>query len=587
MNSDELKVLLVEDNPGDVRLIKEFLAEAKSSRLTLADVGSLRQALAAVKENCFDLILLDLSLPDSRGLVTFSCMHESCSDTPIVLLTGLDDETLAMQAMKQGAQDYLVKGRVDTNALIRSIRYAIERQRLLVDTEKAREVQQHLAYHDVLTSLPNRLLFYDRLEQALVHAKRYSGQLAVIFLDLDGFKQVNDSKGHLAGDRLLQLVGNRLKGSMRESDTIARLGGDEFTILLKGIKNPDDVTRAVQKVLSLISKPFMVDDTVVAITSSIGVSVYPNDGTDSETLMQRADIAMYRAKGQGRGTFSLFNLAVPNVSDERVSMESGLRSALDAGQLTLHYQPQICLRSGKVTAVECLLRWTHPELGVVAPSDFIPVAEETGLIVPIGEWVLRAACSQVRQWRDSGYPQVPVAVNLSARQFRELSLLEMVEEVLDESALDPNALILEITESNAMQDVDYTVSTLDVFKEMGVQVALDDFGTGYSSLSYLRRLPIDLLKIDKAFIQGVPNNSDDSSIVAAIIALTQSLGLTVIAEGIEQETQFEFLRSVDCDQMQGYYFSRPLPPAKLLKFLDERHVEPPQGRPGVSLVHDM
>jgi len=587
MNNDELKVLLVEDNPGDVRLIKEFLTEGESSHITLRDVGSLRQALEAVKQDYFDLILLDLSLPDSRGLVTFSCLHESCFDIPIVLLTGLDDENLAVQAMKQGAQDYLVKGRVDTNALIRSIRYAIERQRLLVDTEKAREIQQHLAYHDVLTSLPNRLLFYDRLEQALVHAKRYSGRLAVLFLDLDGFKLVNDSKGHLAGDRLLQLVGSRLKGSMRESDTIARLGGDEFTILLKGIKSADDVTRAVQKVLDVISKPFVVNDTSVAITSSIGVSVYPQDGADSETLMQRADVAMYRAKGQGRGTFSLFNAAIPSMSDERVSLESGLRTALDAGEMTLHYQPQLSLRSGQVTAVECLLRWTHPELGVVAPCDFIPVAEETGLIVPIGEWVLRAACSQLRQWRDAGYPQVPVAVNLSARQFRELSLLDMVAEVLEESALDPHALILEITESNAMQDVDFTVSTLDVLKKMGVQVALDDFGTGYSSLSYLRRLPIDLLKIDKAFIQGVPNNLEDSSIVAAIVALTRSLGLTVIAEGIEQETQLDFLRSVDCDQLQGYYFSRPLPPGKLLKFLDERHVDLPGPQPSVSLVQDM
>ncbi len=584
MERDELNILLVEDNLGDVGLITEFLKESNSTQIDLTVTGSLRQAVEITKQQSFDLILLDLSLPDSRGLVTFSCMHESCSDTPIILLTGLDDETVAVQAMKQGAQDYLVKGRVETDALIRSIRYAIERHRLVLGIEKAREVEQHLAYHDVLTNLPNRLLFYERLEQSLVHAKRYSGNLAVLFLDLDGFKEVNDNKGHLVGDRLLQLVASRLKSNMRESDTIGRFGGDEFTILLKGIKNAADAAQAAKKVLGTISKPFTINEHQICITCSVGISVYPQDGLDSEVLLRKADFAMYRAKGHGKGTFDAYSSVGSSISNERVSMETRLRKAVDEGQLKLFYQPQICLKTAKVSAVECLLRWQHPDLGYIKPAEFIPVAEETGLIVPIGEWVLRSACAQIREWRNAGYPDVPVAVNLSARQFRELSLLETVADALEESVLKPDSLILEITETNAMQDTDYTISTLEVLKGMGVQVALDDFGTGYSSLSYLKKLPIDLLKIDRTFMSGVPANSSDSSIVAAIVALTKSLGLTVIAEGIEEAHQLEFLQSVNCDQMQGFYFSRPLPAAQLLAFLNQTKFELPACERSVRVV---
>ncbi len=568
----QIKILLVEDNPGDARLIEELIRETGKTEAAITDVGSLATALSVLKDSTFDVVLLDLSLPDSQGLATFTCVQEHASGTPIILLTGLDDETLAVKAMQQGAQDYLVKGKVEAELLVRAIRYAIERQRLLVEMEKAREFEQHLAYHDVLTNLPNRLLFYDRLAQALTHAKRYSGKLAVFFLDLDGFKELNDSRGHTVGDRLLQIVAQRLKSKLRESDTIARLGGDEFTILLKGINNADDVSRAAVKILELLSEPYLVNDYAVTMSCSIGVSVFPFDGEDAESLIKKADFAMYRAKKQSKGSFQLYNLSMDVTTFKKMSIENSLRTAIAENEFELHFQPQLSLKTGLVTGIESLVRWRHPKLGLVYPGDFIPLAEETGLIVPIGEWVLRSACGQLGIWHKAGFNQLPVAVNLSARQFREISLIETVAGALEDSAIEPGGLVLEITETNAMQDLDYTISTLEVLKEIGVQIALDDFGTGYSSLSYLKRLPIDLLKIDKSFVKDVAKNMDDGAIVSAIVALSKSLGMTVIAEGVETRDQLEFLKSVHCDCMQGFFFSEPVSGEELPQFLSSNGV---------------
>jgi diguanylate cyclase (GGDEF)-like protein len=568
MEQVSLNILLVEDNPGDARLLVEILKEENTFSAELHHAERLRDALAILKKEKIDIILLDLSLPDSFGFETFSCMHEHAQGVPIVLLTGTDDETLAVKALKQGAQDYLFKGQVDSSLLVRSIKYAIERQHLLLEMEKARELEQHLAYHDVLTSLPNRLLFYDRLQQALAHAKRYSGLLAIMFIDLDGFKQINDSKGHAVGDKLLQNVAMRLKQLMRESDTIGRLGGDEFTILLKGVKSAQNIIKVAEKVLHGLAKPYVFDGHTLPLTASIGVSIYPHDGEDIETLIKKADYAMYRAKSSGKNNFQLFNLAMESSGSSRVSLENGLQKAILNDELMVFYQPQVDIKTGVITGLEALVRWQHPKHGLISPADFIPMAEESGLIVPLGQWVLRVACQQNKYWQSAGYPAVPIAINLSARQFRELSLAKTVADVLHESDLEAEYLMLEITESNAMQDVEYTVSTLEVLKEMGVQIAVDDFGTGYSSLSYLKRFPIDMLKIDKSFVLDIPQNPDDASIIAAIVALAHSLGMKVIAEGVETKEQLNFLRSINCDQIQGFYFSPPLQIDRLQQLLD-------------------
>ncbi|MCZ6818146.1 MAG: diguanylate cyclase, partial [Calditrichaeota bacterium] len=451
MNEKTTRILLVEDNLGDVRLLQEYLKESDSLNADLIHVDCLSEAVACLGEAAsYDLVLLDLSLPDSQGLATFSAIQERAGNLPIILLTGNDDESLAVQAVQQGAQDYLVKGKVDADLLARAIRYGIERNRLLVEMEKVREVEQHLAYHDMLTNLPNRLLFYDRMRQALAHARRYSGLVAVLFLDLDGFKAINDRHGHAVGDRLLQAVATRLKGNMRQSDTIARLGGDEFTILLTGIKSMKDVSRTAQKVLSVVSRPFAIDGHQLGVTCSIGVSVFPHDGSDTESLIKRADFAMYRAKNQGKGNYQHFDITVVSQAPKQASFENDLRKAIVNHELRIHFQPQVSLATGQITGVEALVRWQHPEFGLLPPSEFIPLAEESGLIVPLGEWVLRSACIQNKVWQVAGYEPLPVAINLSARQFREIGLPETVSRVLHETGLSPNFLMLEITETNAM-----------------------------------------------------------------------------------------------------------------------------------------
>ncbi len=566
--TDKIKALLVEDNAGDAALVRAFLDETQAPEVELVVVFSLADALSSLEEDRFDIVLLDLSLPDSQGISTFSCMQEQNSVIPIVLLTGNDDEKMAIRAMKQGAQDYLVKGRFDGDLLMRSICYSIERQRLLVQIEKAREVEQHLAYHDVLTNLPNRLLFYDRVEQALVHSKRYKGLVAVLFLDLDGFKNINDRLGHSAGDSLLQEVASRLRRNMRESDTIARLGGDEFTILLKGVESADDVAKAAQKVVHLFSRPFHLGGVGITVTCSVGVSIFPFDGGDTESLVKKADFAMYRVKGANKNGYQLFNASMGSDAFVRISLENSLRHALENQELSVCFQPQASLDGCAITGMEALIRWNHPELGVIPPSEFIPVAEETGLIVALGEWILHSACLQNKVLQEGGYPMMPVAINLSARQFRELRLMETIAGILRETGLDAQYLMIEITETNAMQDLDYTVSTLDVLKEMGVRIALDDFGTGYSSLSRLKKLPIDLIKIDKAFVKDVPENAEDAAIITAIVALARSLGMRVIAEGVEREEQFRFLQEIECDFMQGFYLSKALPTPELIDLLD-------------------
>jgi diguanylate cyclase (GGDEF)-like protein/PAS domain S-box-containing protein len=414
------------------------------------------------------------------------------------------------------------------------------------------------AYHDALTGLPNRMLFYDRLAQALTLARRDERGLAVLFLDLDQFKLVNDTLGHAAGDRLLVEISRRLQHTLRESDTVARVGGDEFTLLLRNIDEGTDAARAAQKVLEAIARPAEVDGQRLYLTTSIGISLYPADGEEAEALMTSADIAMYRAKELGRNRYQLCTPAMNAKSVARLTLEQDLRRAVERGELALLYQPQVRIATGEVVGVEALLRWNHPQRGLVRPGEFIGVAEETRLILPICEWVLRSACEQARRWHQEGAARLSVAVNLSAVQFQQRSLVNVVQQILDQTAVDPGWLVLEITESAAMQDAELTVEVLAVLRGMGLRIAIDDFGTGHASLSYLRQFPIDALKIDRAFVSDLETRRENSAIVNAIIGLAHGLDLEVIAEGVETEGQLRFLAEQGCEDYQGFLISQPL-----------------------------
>lgn len=436
-------------------------------------------------------------------------------------------------------------------------------------SERIRNENQmaHLAMHDPLTGLANRTLLNDRLRQAIVRAQRDGRLVAVLLIDLDRFKQINDTLGHGTGDILLQVIANRLKGLALESDTLARLGGDEFVLLLSDLENELDVSRTGQMLLDLLSVPFDIDGDEINVTPSIGASIYPRDASDAENLLRLADVAMYEVKESGRNAFRCFAPEMGRHLLHRMTMEKDLRNALKRGELILHYQPKADLHSGNITGVEALIRWQHPQRGLVSPAQFIPLAEQTGLIVPIGGWVLREACRQAAQWQEDGLSPLRVAVNLSPQQFRQPDLVEEVGLVLTKTGLDPCWLELEVTESLVMDNPEAAADFLKRLKKMGIRLAMDDFGTGYSSLGNLKRFPFDVLKIDQSFVQNIVSEPDDALIAVAVIAMAHSLGLQVIAEGVENESQMRYLRTHLCDEIQGYLLSRPLPAAELAKFL--------------------
>ena len=425
----------------------------------------------------------------------------------------------------------------------------------------------HAAQHDFLTSLPNRMLLNDRISQAIVLAPRHSQQVAVLFLDLDGFKHINDSLGHSVGDKLLQSIATRLVGCVRPSDTVSRQGGDEFVVLLSEAEQWEDVDTVARRILQAVADVHLVDKRDLHITASIGISIYPDDGGDAETLIKNADTAMYQAKEEGRQSYKFFKPAMNVRAVERQSIEAGLRRALKRNEFVLHYQPKVDLATGLISGAEALVRWNHPTRGLVRPAQFIAIAEDSGLILPIGNWVLREACAQARAWQDAGLPVTTMAVNVSAMQLRDKDFLNELFAILRETGLDARSLELELTESVLMKQADSTAAILQTVRERGVQVALDDFGTGYSSLSYLRKYPIDALKIDQSFVSHIDAAGDDASIVTAVISMARSLNLRVVAEGVETSEQLAFLQTHRCDQAQGYLFSKPVPPQNFAKLL--------------------
>ena len=425
----------------------------------------------------------------------------------------------------------------------------------------------HLAQHDFLTNLPNRVLLNDRIEQAITLANRHHTQLAILYLDLDNFKHINDSLGHATGDKLLQSVTNRLKECVRDSDTVSRQGGDEFVILLAETKNSEDAAISAQKILDHMQAMHQLDKSQLHTTTSIGISVYPADGLDAETLIQSADTAMYFAKEKGRNNYQFFKGEMNTRAVERSIIESNLRRALEKQQFTLLYQPKVNINTGQVTGAEALLRWQHEEWGEVVPDIFVPVAEDSGLIIPIGHWVLRQACKQAKIWQDAGLQDIIIAVNISAQEFLQKDFVEGVRAVLLETRLAAHCLELEITESVLMRDAESSKSILQQLKKMGLKLAVDDFGTGYSSLSYLQRFPIDVLKIDQSFVQNIESAKDDGIIVSAIISMGNSLKLKVVAEGVETPSQLAFLKARHCEEGQGYFFSHPLTADKFAALL--------------------
>jgi diguanylate cyclase (GGDEF)-like protein/PAS domain S-box-containing protein len=428
-----------------------------------------------------------------------------------------------------------------------------------ISERKEREERvRHLAHHDFLTDLPNRVLLSDRIARAISMAHRTASQVAILFLDLDRFKNVNDSLGHSIGDKLLQEVAHRLRACIRASDTVSRLGGDEFVLLVPDVTEPASVAVMAQKVLEAVARPYSIEGHELMSSPSIGIAVFPSDGEDVETLLRNADAAMYHAKESGRNNYQFFTPDMNTRATERLSMERSLRRALERGELRLYYQPQYEIASGRIVGMEALIRWEHPEQGLVSPARFMPFAEESGLILPIGEWVLQEACRQNRAWQDAGLKAVRVAVNISALQFRQAGFADTVRAAVERSGLQAHYLELEMTESVIMHDAERVTAALEALKQMGLELAIDDFGTGYSSLSYLKRFPIDKLKIDQSFVRDITTDRDDAAITSAIIALTRNLGLKTIAEGVETREQLEFLRTHGCNEVQGYLLSRPL-----------------------------
>jgi diguanylate cyclase (GGDEF)-like protein/PAS domain S-box-containing protein len=452
-------------------------------------------------------------------------------------------------------------------------------QRDITGRKNAEEQIRFLAYYDSLTGLPNRTFYKELLSRALTLARRYKRNMATLFVDLDAFKRINDTLGHDAGDALLQEVAARLTRGLRNSDYVARadkeeaqdavsrLGGDEFIVLLNEMSRIEDAAIAANRILSDLSQPFMLDGQEVFITASIGISLYPLDGTDADALLKAADIAMYHAKNQGKNNVQFYAQSMNDATLERLNMENELHRAIERNEFLLYYQPKLDAKSREVVGIEALIRWKHPDKGMISPAEFIPLAEESGMIVRIGEWVLNAACRRNRAWRATGLPSFNMSVNLSNRQFGHKDLIETVTRALKDVEMDPNHLELEITESTIMQNPEKSIATLRQFKEMGIRISIDDFGTGYSSLNYLRRIPFDSLKIDRSFVMNINTSQDDAAIVRAIIAMAHSLKLRVIAEGVEKEEQFAFLRELGCDEVQGYLFSKPLPAEEYIRFI--------------------
>ncbi|MBK7948398.1 MAG: EAL domain-containing protein [Deltaproteobacteria bacterium] len=546
-------LLVVEDDPTANRLT-EVLARPDGLRYDITRVLRVEDALRLLTESHFDAMLLDISLHEGPGLDSLMRASAATGSIPVVVLTYQRDEATTLKAARAGAQDCLSRGEVTPELISRTILHAIERHKILQQLTEAKQRQRFLATHDTLTELPNRYSFMQQLGPMLHAAKRRGTKLAVLFFDLDGFKAINDNLGHGVGDELLTDVAKRLRKAIRKCDLIARIGGDEFLAAIQDVEHDETTRKVAEGIRREIERPYHLDGHECWISASIGISFFPHHGEHAEQLIQNADTAMYQAKGSGKNRVCLFSDDMNDKSAERFELVSGLREAVHSGQLQLMFQPQVDVSTEEIVGVETLVRWHHPTRGIVSPANFIGVAEDAGVMVQLGEWVLRSACEAARSW--APHSNARVAVNLSGRQLDHPDFPKRVKKILYESELPASRLELELTESLATSDS--AMRVIAELRALGIRVAIDDFGTGYSSLTLLKRLKIDLLKIDQSFVRGAAQTDPDRVILAAIIQMARGLGLDVLAEGVENPEEMKALLERGCTRMQGYLFSKPV-----------------------------
>ncbi len=560
-----IRVLLVEDDQADTKRIRRLLASSEGVRFRVTHAVRVEDALRLLRDGEYHVVLLDLTLSETEGLDTLARAKVAAASVPVVVMTSVDDESLALQALRLGAQDYLAKGESDSRFLVRTLRHAVERHRMLIELRVSREREHFLATHDSLTGLPNRHALQEQLRRSVAFAGRNARHVAVLFLDLDRFKGINDSLGHPAGDVLLKAAGERLEANVRKSDLVARLGGDEFVVLLQGLEREYAPAKVAGKILESLARPYSLEDREYWVTGSIGIAIFPRDGTDPDTLLRNADTAMYVAKRKGPNRYHFYADRMNEVAAERLSLESDLRAAVERGAFEIHYQPQVDVGLGFPFGAEALIRWRHGGRGLVSPSAFIPLAEETGLIEAIGEWVLRSACQDAMSW-----PAAPdgrrlrVSVNVSSRQLTQTGFADLVARSLRETGLAPDCLELELTEHSVLEERGVTLANLAAVRKLGVHVAIDDFGTGYSSLAALRRLPVDGLKIDRSFVRDVAYDAAEGHTTSGLIQIARGRGLDVVAEGVETREQLDFLFAHGCHRMQGFLFGKPVATAELV-----------------------
>lgn len=552
-----IRVLLIDADRSEYALIGQMLNTIDYGYYELTWCWKPEHAIDAILSELHDVVLLDYQIDNGSGPEILAKAVQMGATVPIIVMTVELDHNVDREAIRNGASDYLLKGRIDSQLLERTLRYAIERKG--VEARLAR-----MAHYDALTDVPNRILFRDRLGRALERARRTRQAVALFFIDLDGFKQVNDTLGHEAGDTLIRTVAERLSQCMRKSDSVARIGGDEFTLILEDVATTSDIVNVARKTIDVISRPITIGSQQTLIGASIGIAVYPEAGETVDTLLKHADMAMYQAKSLRGSAYRFYTEKMNVEAMNQMYLEADLRRALRRGEFELYYQPRIALGAERIAGVEALLRWNHPVRGVLSPSDFIPLAEEIGLIVPLGYWVIHRACEDMRTLDEHGIAPFQMAVNLSFKQFTDEKFALTVGSILETAGIDARRLEFELTETAIMANNEHAEHCMHAIRALGPQFSLDDFGTGFSSFAHIQRLPIGALKIDRSFVCNLPCSQEDATIVKAMIGLAHNLGLQVIAEGVESVEQVRFLCEQACDQAQGYHFSKPLPFPDLL-----------------------